>query len=132
MDKKPNASFSYTYTAAEKKEVNSIRKKYLPHEETKLERLRRLDESVTRKGTVVALIIGIVGALIAGFGMSLIMTDIAASLDSTLSMVLGIILGFVGIGIALTAYPTYGFITKRTRERLAPEILRLADELLQK
>lgn len=66
-----NNKFEYAYSAKQQTELENIRKKYLPHEETKMERLRRLDESVTHKGSMIAIIVGIVGTLIMGFGMCL-------------------------------------------------------------
>lgn len=93
--------------------------------------LRRLDASVYRKGTVVSLVIGIIGALIMGAGMSLVMTDIGAKLGMASVMVPGIVIGIVGmIGVCL-AYPAYQAVTKHERERIAPEIIRLSDELLK-
>lgn len=123
--------FQYTYSAKEQNEINDIRKKYLPKEEDKMDQLRRLDASVYRKGTVVSLVIGIIGALIMGAGMSLIMTDLGAKLRMTSVMIPGIVIGVVGlIGVCL-AYPVYQAVTKHERERIAPEILRLSDELLK-
>lgn len=128
MDEK---GFQYTYSAKEQNEINDIRKKYLPKEEDKMAQLRRLDASVYRKGTVVSLVIGIIGALIMGAGMSLVMTDIGAKLGMTSVMVPGIVIGVVGmIGVCL-AYPVYQAVTKHERERIAPEIIRLSDELLK-
>lgn len=128
MDEK---GFQYTYSAKEQNEINDIRKKYLPKEEDKMMQLRRLDASVYRKGTVVSLVIGIISALIMGAGMSLVMTDIGAKLGMTSVMVPGIVIGVVGmIGVCL-AYPVYQVVTKHERERIAPEIIRLSDELLK-
>lgn len=128
MDEK---GFQYTYSAKEQNEINDIRKKYLPKEEDKMEQLRRLDASVNRKGTVVSLVIGIIGALIMGAGMSLVMTDLGAKLGMASVMVPGIVIGIVGmIGVCL-AYPVYQAVTKHERERIAPEIIRLSDELLK-
>ena len=128
MDEK---GFQYTYSAKEQNEINDIRKKYLPKEEDKMAQLRRLDASVYRKGTVVSLVIGIIGALIMGAGMSLVMTDIGAKLGMESVMVPGIVIGVVGlIGVCL-AYPVYQVVTKHERERIAPEIIRLSDELLK-
>lgn len=42
--------FTYTYSAAEQEEVKKIRQKYLRPEENKMEQLRKLDESVTKRG----------------------------------------------------------------------------------
>ena len=56
-------TFNYTYSAKQQEEIRSIRKRYLPKEpqEDKMEQLRRLDQSATKKGTVVSLIVGIIG-----------------------------------------------------------------------
>ena len=77
MEHKDN-TFQYTYSAGEQLEVERIRKKYLPQEESKLDRLRRLDRSVSRKAQSRALTLGISGALIMGAGMSLFMSDFAS------------------------------------------------------
>lgn len=128
MDEK---GFQYTYSAKEQNEINDIRKKYLPKEEDKMAQLRRLDASVYRKGSIASLVIGILGALILGIGMSLVMTDLGAKLGMTSVMIPGIVIGVVGlIGVCL-AYPVYQAVTKHERERIAPEILRLTDELLK-
>ena len=128
MDEK---GFQYTYSAKDQNEINDIRKKYLPKEEDKMAQLRRLDASVYRKGTVVSLVIGIIGALVMGAGMSLVMTDIGVKLGMESVMVPGIVIGVVGlIGVCL-AYPAYQAVTKHERERIAPEIIRISDELLK-
>ena len=62
-------SFSYTYSARVQEEIKSIRSRYVEPEEDKMETLRRLDRSATRKGTVLSLIVGIVGTLLMGVGM---------------------------------------------------------------
>lgn len=116
-------TFTYTYSAAQQAEVKNIRKKYLPQEESKLEQLRRLDRSATKKGTAIALVVGILGCLVLGAGMSCCMVwDL---------FVPGIILGILGLAGVSAAYPLFVRITKRQREKLAPEILRLTDELLK-
>ena len=68
-----NKAFEYTYSAKEQEEIEKIKRKYLPKEESKLELLRKLDRQVTRKGEVVSLILGVVGCLIMGGGMSMCM-----------------------------------------------------------
>ena len=62
--------YNYTYSAKDRAEIKQIREKYSPKEENKMEQLRRLDASVTRKGTIVSLVVGIISSLILGFGMS--------------------------------------------------------------
>lgn len=125
-----NHSFEYTYSAAQQKEVEAIRKKYLPKEEDKMEQLRKLHAIPTQKAQAASLAVGIVGALIMGTGMSLAMTDIGAALGS-LAMVLGIFAGVVGMVLVALAYPAYNRVLRKQREKIAPEILRLADELLK-
>ena len=123
-------SFSYTYSAAQQQEVEAIRKKYLPKEENKMDLLRKLHAIPTQKAQAASLIVGIVGALIMGTGMSFAMTEIGAALGS-LAMVIGILVGIVGMVLVALAYPLYNRVLKKQREKIAPEILRLSDELLK-
>lgn len=116
-------AFHYTYSAKERGEVESIRKKYLPREDDKMEQLRRLDESVTKKGTACSLVVGIGGTLILGIGMS------CCLVWGGVWFLPGIIVGLFGLAGAALAYPVYHRVTQKERERIAPEILRLTDEL---
>ena len=122
--------FNFTYSAAQQQEVEDIRKKYLPKEEDKMEQLRKLHAIPTQKAQAASLAVGIIGALIMGTGMSLAMTEIGAALGS-LAMVLGIAVGLVGMVLVALAYPLYNRVLKKQREKIAPEILRLSDELLK-
>lgn len=136
MDNQNNQNgFSYTYSAKEQAELKRIRDKYTaPTEvEDKMARLRRLDTSVTNTAQAAALVFGTIGALILGFGMSLIMTDISEffGMGDTMAMVIGIPVGVVGGVLAGLAYPVYNAIVKAKRKKLAPEILRLTDELMK-
>lgn len=117
--------FEYTYSAPQQEEIRKIREKYLPKEENKMEQLRRLDAAVTRKGTVASLIVGVLGCLVFGGGMSccLVWAD-------TL-FVPGIAIGIVGMAGMALAYPLYAVLTRKEKQRLAPEILRLSEELLK-
>lgn len=133
MDNNNKDGFSYTYSAKEQAELKKIREKYTRKEEDKLDRLRRLDSGVTQKAQSISLAIGIIGALILGFGMSLIMSDLSEILGtySHLALPLGIIIGLIG-GVAVgVAYPVYNLVTKCERAKIAPEIIRLTDELLK-
>ena len=116
--------FEYTYCAPQRSEVHQIREKYLPKEMTKLEQLRALDESVTRRGSAVSMFHGIVYALLFGLGMSCCMVW-----EETM-LVPGVLLGCIGIAGVFTSYPIYNRIVKQDRERITPEILRLSEELI--
>lgn len=125
MEQKKTDAFQYTYSAKEQEEVKKIRSKYLAKEEDKMETLRRLDAQAARKATTVSIAIGVTGALIMGLGMSCCMVWAGAC------FVPGIVIGMVGIALAALAYPAYGRTLKKERERVAPEILRLTDELMK-
>ena len=122
--------FHFTYSAVQQQEVEDIRKQYLPREENKMEQLRKLHGIPTQKAQAASLAVGIIGALIMGTGMSLAMTDIGAALGS-LAMIFGIAVGLVGMVLVALAYPLYNQVLKKQREKIAPEILRLSDELLK-
>ncbi|MBR2721674.1 MAG: hypothetical protein IKB75_02730 [Clostridia bacterium] len=127
--------FTYTYSAKEQAELRRIRDKYTaPTEvEDQMTRLRRLDASVTNTAQAVSLCFGVIGALLLGFGMSLCMTELGGilGLRSMPSMVIGIVVGVIGGALASLAYPVYHAIVKAKRKKLAPEILRLTDELMK-
>ena len=123
-------SFQYTYSAQRQKEIEAIRKKYLPKEEDKMDQLRKLHHSATRKAQAVSIAIGVIGALVLGAGMSLCMTELGLLLGG-MAMAIGILAGLAGLFMVALAYPVYNRVLKKERERIAPEILRLTDELLK-
>ena len=92
--------------------------------------LRRLHAIPTQKAQAAALAVGIIGALILGTGMSLCLTELGAALGSA-AMVVGILVGLVGMVPVVLAYPVYNRMLKKEREKIAPEILRLTDELMK-
>lgn len=116
-------TFEYTYSAKQQEEVEKIRKKYLPTEEDKMAQLRRLDESTTRPGMIASIALGVVGSLVLGIGMSCTMVW------AETFFVLGIVVGIIGMIMIGMAYPVYRKITRRQREKLAPQILALTEEL---
>ena len=122
-----NNQFNYTYSAPteeERKEIASIRKQYVPVEqtETKLERLRRLDKLVKNTPTVLALTLGIVGCLIFGLGLTLIL-EWNIWLWGVICMATG------AIPMAIS-YPVYKSILKRYKRRYGAEILKLSEDIL--
>ena len=124
-----NNTFEYTYSPQQKQEVEAIRKKYLPKEEDKMAQLRRLHRIPTQKAEAASIAMGVIGALVLGTGMSLCMTELGAALGN-LAMVLGILVGLVGSVMVALAYPLYNRTLKKERQKIAPEILRLTDELM--
>ena len=128
-------TFNYTYSAKEQDEIKAIRNKYVAPRQTedKMAQLRRLDASVTQKATMVSLVFGVLGTLILGMGMSLAMTEIgkAIGLGGGMAMLMGSFIGIIGIVLVCVAYPIYNRILKKERERIAPEIIRLTDELMK-
>ncbi len=119
-------TFSYKYSAKENAEVQAIRKKYLPKSESKLEELKRLDETVQASGIIESLCAGIGGALIFGLGLCLTMQVIGSGL---LMMIIGVLIGIVGMAGMLVAYPVYRKVFSTTKEKYAPRILELTAEL---
>ena len=119
-----NTTFNYTYSAARNKEVESIRNKYMPREESKLERLKKLDLRVQMAGTIESLCFGIIGVLVLGIGMCFFLDVFAgAAWLSALFMIIGTV-------IMIPAYPIYRRIARKTRAELTPEILRLSEEII--
>ena len=119
-----NNTFNYTYSAARNKEVEIIRNKYMPREESKIERLKKLDLRVQMAGTIESLCFGIVGALVFGIGMCFFLDVFAgAAWLSALFMILGSL-------IMIPAYPIYRRIARKTKAELTPEILRLSEKIM--
>ena len=135
MENKEKETFHYTYSAKEQEEIKAIRKKYVASEqpEDKMAQLRRLDDSVTQKARAISLAVGIIGALVMGSGMSLVMTELGEMLGlcKAMAMVLGIVIGLFGMIFVCAAYPVYHYIIKKEREKIAPEIIKLTDELMK-
>ena len=125
MENSDKEKFSYTYSAKEQAEIKNIRKKYAEPEEDKMEQLRRLDAGVNQKATMISIVIGVIGALVMGIGMS------CAMVWQGFWFIPGIIIGFIGMITVALAYPMYQKIIKKEREKIAPEIIRLTDELMK-
>lgn len=116
--------FTYQYSAKQAGEIERIRNKYLPEEESKLETLRKLDARAQSAGMIPALCIGVIGCLIFGVGMCFGLGVFGSITWPSL------IFGGVGALTMLPAYPLYKRISRKTKERLSPEILRLSEELM--
>ena len=119
--------FNFKYTApteAERKEIDSIRRQYLPQDqaENKLERLRRLDALVKNTAIIWSLVFGVVGCLIFGLGLAMIL-----EWDILLWGIVVMLVGALPMGIA---YPLYKALLYKYKSRYGDEILRLSEELL--
>lgn len=116
-------TFRYSYSASVNKEVMEIRKRYLPKEESKLDELKRLDGQVKSAGMAEALFAGIMGLLLFGIGMCIGLGVIGGSLA------LAIPLGLIGTSAIISAYPVHKRVAAKAKEKYAPRILQLADEI---
>lgn len=115
--------FCYNYSASQNKEIQAIRNRYLPKEESKYDELKRLDRCVQSAGMIQALSIGVVGCLVFGLGMCLAMKAIGSSVG------LGVFLGIIGTIVMIFAYPVYRMIFSKVKEKHRPRILELSAEL---
>ena len=111
--------------------VQNIRSQYTEKQHTQLDELKRLDAKVKKPANVFAYTYGSIGAIVMGSGMSLVMTEIGALLGMTATMVPGIAIGVVGMGMALTTYPIYKKLLNSRKRKFAPQIMALSDKLLQ-
>ena len=111
--------------------VQKIRTQYTEKQHTELDELKALDAKVKKPANIFAYTYGSVSAIIMGAGMSLVMTEIGAVIGLASAMVPGIVVGVVGLAMALTTYPIHKKILNTRKKKYAPEILRLTDELLK-
>lgn len=108
--------------------VQEIRNHYIEKEDTPLDALRKLDAKVKRPATAFTYTFGSVGALIMGSGMSLIMTDIAPKGNS---MLFGVIIGTLGMAMAILNYPIYKHILNARRREYSQAIIDLSDKIMK-
>lgn len=112
--------------------VQKIRTQYTEKEITELDTLKELDRKVKKPANVFAGVWGTLSAIIMGSGMSLIMTDIAATLGISNSMVIGIAVGVAGLVMSLLTYPMYKGILNSRRQKYADKIIELSDKIMNK
>lgn len=111
--------------------VQKIRTQYTEKQSSGLDELKALDAKVKKPANVFAYTYGSVGTIVMGAGMSLVMTDIGAMIGLTGTMVPGIVIGVVGMGMALTTYPIYKRILGSRKKKFAPQIMELSEKLIQ-
>lgn len=110
--------------------VQQIRTKYTEKEHTQLDALRELDTKVNRPASVFAYIFGSISAIIMGCGMSLVMTDIGSTIGIENALVPGIVIGVVGMLLAIINYPMYKVILGSRRKKYADQIITLSDKVM--
>ncbi|MBE6640790.1 MAG: dihydropteridine reductase [Ruminococcaceae bacterium] len=113
--------------------AQKIRAQYMEKQATELDELRKLDAKVKRPANTFAYVLGSIGAMVMGAGMSLVMTDIGDMVGITAdNMVLGIIIGVVGLVVAVVNYPIYKGILNSRRKKYAARILELSEKVMNK
>ena len=110
--------------------VQKIRTQYTEKQHTELDALKALDAKVKRPANVFAYTFGSIGAIVMGAGMSLVMTDIGAMLGMAEAMIPGIIVGVVGMVMAVANYSIYKGILSARKKKYAGEILKLSEKLM--
>lgn len=110
--------------------VQKIRTQYTEKEHSQLDELKELDAKVKRPANAFAYIFGSIGAIVMGSGMSLVMTDIGSSIGIENGMVPGIIIGIVGMLMAIINYPIHKNILASRRKKYADRIMELSDKIM--
>ena len=110
--------------------VQKIRTQYTEKQHTELDALKALDAKVKKPANVFAYVYGSLSAIIMGAGMSLVMTDIGAMIGLASAMAPGIVVGVVGLGMALSTYPIHKKILNSRKKKYAPEILALSEKIM--
>lgn len=111
--------------------VQKIRTQYTEKEHTGLDELKELDSKVKRPANVFSYIFGTISAIIMGSGMSLVMTDIGATVGISDPMLPGIIIGIAGMFMAIINYPIYKGILGARRKKYADKIIALSDKIMK-
>ena len=111
--------------------VEKIRSQYVQRESTPLDALKALDARVRKPANIFGYTYGSIGTVIMGAGMSLVMTDIGTVLGFAETLIPGIVIGIVGLAMALTAYPIYKKILNSRKNKYAHQIMELSDRIMK-
>lgn len=115
--------FVYNYSAKQQEEIEAIRSKYVEQQETKFQKLKKLDNQVSRQANIISISLGIIWTLIFGLGLCCVLKWDLYIIGS----VIGII-GLIGMGVNV---PLHHYFLKKFRQKIAPQIIALSDELLK-
>ena len=111
--------------------VQKIRTQYTEKENTQLDALKKLDAKVKKPANVFAYVFGSVAAIIMGSGMSLVMTDIGETIGVADAMIPGVVIGIIGMLMAIINYPVYKKFLASRRKKYAKEIIALSDNIMK-
>ena len=110
--------------------AQQIRAQYTEKQSTELDALRALDVKVKRPTQVFSYILGSIGAVVMGAGMSLVMTEIGATVGIAATMPVGIVVGVIGLAIAVLNYPIHKRLLEARKKKYADEIIALSDKII--
>lgn len=110
--------------------AEQLANEYAPKETSRVVALRKLDAKAKRPASIFTYTFGIIAALIFGTGMCLVMGEIGSG--TSVSFILGIIIGIIGmVGMGVN-YPIYKKILENGKQKYAFEIIELAKEISEK
>ena len=112
--------------------AQEIRSQYMEKQFTELDALRQLDAKVKRPANVFAYVFGSISALIMGAGMSLTMTDVGSMVGVENSMATGIVIGVIGMVMAILNYPMYRKMLNSRKKKYADEIMEMSQKIMDK
>lgn len=107
--------------------AEQLANEYAPKEASKVVALRKLDAKAKRPANIFAYTFGIISALIFGTGMCLAMGQLGDG--TTLSFVIGIVVGVIGMAGVAVNYPIYRRMLANGKKKYAYEIIELAREI---
>ena len=112
--------------------AQKIRAQYMEKQHSELDELRELDAKVKRPANVFAYVFGSISAIIMGAGMSLVMTDVGASIGIQSTLSAGIVIGLIGMAMAIVNYPIYKGILGSRRKKYGASIIELSEKIMNK
>ncbi len=108
--------------------AEQIANEYAPKQDSKVKALKRLDKKVKLAPTIFTFTFGIISSLVLGIGMTLAMKILG---NSMATMIVGIIVGYVGIvGVSIN-YPIYKKFLNARKNKYASDIISLAKEITE-
>ena len=111
--------------------VQKIRTQYTEKEHTQLDELKKLDSKVRKPANIFSYVFGSIGALVMGGGMSLVMTDVGSAIGMDSTMTTGIVIGVIGMLMAIVNYPIYKSILGSRRKKYANKIIAISDKIMK-